>query len=257
MSIELSRLDSDETTLGLTVICDCDVEGQFRVGRVWECGPDGKARWQINAVKNPADVQLLPGGRLLVAECQGFVITERGRDGKIVWSQNVDNYPVSCQRLPNGNTFFATYNQLAEVTRDGKVLYSHKRTGSIYCAQKLRNGHIVYAHAGGQIVELDAGGKEVRALALHGLAAWASIEVLPNGRYLVSQYSLNRVVEVDANGKVYWECNAQTPAFATRLRNGNTLIACTEGRCVVEVDRSGKELWKQTTLGRPFRVRRH
>jgi hypothetical protein len=257
VGLDLSRMDWEETALGLTVICDCDVEGQFRVGRVWECGADGKSRWQINQVKNPADVQLLPGGRLLIAECQGFVITERDRDGKIHWSQNVENYPVSCQRLPNGNTFIATYTELAEVTRDGKILYTFKRPGSIYCAQKLRNGHIVYAHAGGQLVELDATGKEVRSLALRGLSAWASVEVLSNGRYLVSQYSLNRVVEVDANGKVYWECSAQTPAFATRLRNGNTLIACTEGRCVIEVDRSGQELWKQATIGRPFRVRRH
>jgi hypothetical protein len=255
--IDISRLDLAETTLGLTVICDCDVEGQFRIGRVWECGPDGKARWQIDQVKNPADVQLLPGGRLLVAECQGFVTTERDRQGKVLWSQTVDNYPVSCQRLANGNTFIATYSQLSEVTRDGKVLYAYKRPGSIYCAQKLRNGNILYAHAGGQIIELDTAGKEVRALALRGLAAWASIEVLPNGRYLVSQYSLNRVIEVDPNGKVYWECSAQTPAWATRLRNGNTLIACTEGRCVVEIDRSGKEVWKQTTAGRPFRVRRY
>lgn len=255
--LDLSRLEWEETNLGLTVICDCDVEGQFRVGRVWECGTDGKARWQVNQVKNPADVRLLPGGRLLVAECQGFVVTERDREGKVLWSHNVDNYPVSCQRLANGNTFIATYTELAEVTRDGKVVYAYKRPGSIYCAEKLRNGHIVYAHAGGQIVELDATGKEMRSLALRGLSAWASVEVLPSGRFLVSQYSLNRVVEVDASGKVYWECSASTPAFATRLRNGNTLIACTEGRYVVEVDRSGQEVWKQTTLGRPFRVRRH
>src|SRR5262249_32279912 len=122
--LDFSRMDLDESTLGLTVICDCDVEGQFRVGRIWECGPDGKARWQINQVKNPADVQLLPGGRLLIAECQGFVVTERDREGKVLWSHNVDNYPVSCLRLANGNTFIATYTELAEVTRDGKVLYN-------------------------------------------------------------------------------------------------------------------------------------
>jgi HEAT repeat protein len=255
--VDLSRLDIEETALGLTVICDCDVQGQFRIGSVWECGSDGKARWQINQVKNPADVQLLPGGRLLVAECQGFLITERDRQGKVLWSQTVDNYPVSCQRLANGNTFIATYSELGEVTRDGKWVYSYKKPASIYCAQKLRNGNILYAHSGGAIVELDQTGKEVRTVAIKGLSAWASVELLPNGRYLVAQYSQNRIVEVDAVGKEYWECNVQTPAWCTRLPNGNTLVASTEGRCVVEIDRSGNEVWKQASQGRPFRVRRH
>jgi HEAT repeat protein len=255
--IDLTPLETEDAGLGLTVVCDCDVEGKYRVGSVWECAGDGKPRWEIKNVKNPADVQLLPGGRLLVAECQGFVITERDRQGKVQWSHTVDNYPVSCQRLPNGNTFIATYAELAEVSRDGKKLYSYKKPNSIYCAQKLRNGHILYAHSSGKVVEMDATGKEVHSLNVDGLSAWASVEQLPNGRYLISQYSLNRVSEVDPAGRVYWECAVQTPAWSTRLPNGNTLVASTEGHRIVELDRAGKEVWKQETQGRPFRVRRH
>ncbi|HMF13820.1 MAG TPA: PQQ-binding-like beta-propeller repeat protein [Gemmataceae bacterium] len=255
--VDFGQLELEESRLGLTVICDCDVEGKYRVGNVWECAADGKPRWQVKNLKNPADVQLLPGGRFLVAECQGFAITERDRQGTVLWSQAVSNYPVSCQRLPNGNTFIATYSELFEVTRDGKKVYSYDRPGSIYCATKLRNGNILYAHSSSGIVELGPSGKEVRTVPVQGLAAWASVEQLPNGRYLVSQYGNNRVIEIDETGRVQWECTVQTPAWATRLPNGNTLVASTEGHSVVEVDRAGKEIWKRETTGRPFRVRRH
>ncbi|HMF13517.1 MAG TPA: HEAT repeat domain-containing protein, partial [Gemmataceae bacterium] len=91
-TIALAHLEVEETRLGLTVICDCDVEGKYRVGNVWECAADGKPRWLVKDVKNPADVQLLPGGRILVAECQGFAVTERDRQGTLHWTQAVNNY---------------------------------------------------------------------------------------------------------------------------------------------------------------------
>jgi hypothetical protein len=255
--IDLAKLSAEDAPLGLTIICDCDVDNQPRVGRVWECGPDGKSRWKIDGLKNPADVQLLPNGHILVAECQGFVVTERDRQGKVLWTRRVDNYPVSCQRLPNGNTFIASYSELLEVTRDGKTAYSHHKKGSIYCARKRRNGNILYAHGDGAIVEMDTTGKEVHRLTVEGLSGWAGVEILPNGRYLISKYSQNRLVEIDKAGKVFWECTVQTPAWCTRLRNGNTLVASTDEHCILELDRSGKEVWKQETKGRPFRVRRH
>jgi HEAT repeat protein len=256
-TLDMSQLEAGETSLGLNVVCDCDVEGNYRVGSVWECAADGKPRWQIKGVKNPADVQLLPGGRLLVAECQGFTVTERDREGKVLWSHAVDNYPVSCERLPNGNTFIATYTELLEVTRDGEKVYSHKTTASIFCAKKLRNGNILYAHGHGQIVELGSNFKDVRSITLGGMSAWSSVEPLPNGRYLVSQYNKNQIVEVDEHGRTQWECAVQTPAWCTRLPNGNTLVASTEGHRIIEFDRAGKEVWQRETQGRPFRVRRH
>ncbi|HZT83370.1 MAG TPA: HEAT repeat domain-containing protein, partial [Gemmataceae bacterium] len=255
--VDLAKLTAEEPPRGLTVICDCDFNGQFRQGRLWECGRDGKPRWHIDGVQNPADVQILPGGRFLVAECQGHLITERDRAGKVLWSHRLENYPVACQRLPNGNTFMASYTELREVTRDGKVLWSHKRPGSIYCAQKLRNGNVLYAHSSGSLVEMQTDGREVRTVNVGGLGAWSGVEPLPGGRYLVAQYAMNRVVEVDDRGKVLWECSVGTPAWATRLRNGNTLVTSTNAHAVIEVDRGGKEVWKVETQGRPFRVRRY
>src|SRR5262249_56328210 len=133
-----------------------------QIGRLWECGPDGKSRWHIDGVKNPADVQILPGGRYLIAECQAHVITERDRQGKVLWSHDLQGYPVSCQRLPNGNTFMASYSDIREVTRDGKIVYSHKKGNSVYGAQKRRNGNILYTHTGGQVLAMQTDGTEGR-----------------------------------------------------------------------------------------------
>src|SRR5206468_5169686 len=115
----------------------------------------------------------------------------------------------------------ATYGELCEVSRDGKKVYSHKKPGSIYCAQKLRNDNILYATSGGAIVEMEPSGKQVHSLAVEGLSAWAGVELLPNGHFLVAQYSINRVAEVDPTGRVYWEGKVQTPAWCTRLPNGH------------------------------------
>ncbi len=254
---DLARVNFDEALRGVTVVCDLDA-AKGTPGRVWECGADGQARWHTEAPQGPIDVQVLPGGRFLVAEHRATRVTERDRDGKVLWEQRVENSPVSCQRLANGNTFIATYNQVLEVTRDGRTVYAHKVPGgTLWNARRTRDGHIVCVLGSNQLLEMDVGGKEVRRVPLGNTSGWGSVEVLASGRYLVAQWGANRVVEVDAAGKVFWECNVQSPASATRLRNGHVLVASTEGRAVFEFDRSGKEVAKIPTQGRPFRARRY
>jgi len=253
--VEMARLTAEEPLLGLTVISELD--GGKGLGKVWECGQDGKPRWLFEDVRSPIDVRPLPGGRLLVAEHQGNRVTERDRKGKILWEQRTNNMPVCCQRLPNGNTFIATYNELLEVNRENKPVYSHTKPHGIYYAMKLRNNHILYVHSGGQLVEMDTAGKEVRTVPAGNTASWASVEALANGHFLVALYGVNKVVEIDAAGKEVWSANVQNPSHATRLKNGNTLVATPEGRKVAELDRAGKEVWKTTTQGRVWRARRY
>jgi hypothetical protein len=256
--IDLAAVDWQEGSRGLTLVCDCDVAGRSQVGRVWACDRDGKVRWEVNGVANPADVQVLPGGRLLVAECYGGnVVTERDRHGKVLWQHRLRDSAVSCQRLPGGNTFIATYTELLEVTPAGRVVYTHRPVGRTYCAEKLRNGNILYTSSDGRVIEMTTAGKEVRSVRVDNLNAWAGFEVLRGGNLLVAQYGANQVVEVDAAGKVVWRLAVRTPAWASRLRNGNTLVCSPDGHFVAEYDRAGKEVWKRSSFGRPFRVRRY
>jgi HEAT repeat protein len=256
--VDLTRLEQAEPYRGLTIVCEYD--GSAGGGRVCELGKDGKVHWEVGGLQGPNDVQLLPGGRILVAERNGGQVCERDRQGRILWKYAAVS-PIACQRLPGGNTLIATFNDLLEVTPEGKTVHSLKHRSGFRHALRLRNGHVVFVASNGEIGELDAKWDTVRTITPkewgNGAGYWASIEPLPGGRYLVVYGGSSKIVEVDAKGAIVWQCNQASPVFATRLRNGNTLIACFENKSVVEVDRDGKEVGKLTLQGRPFTVRRY
>jgi hypothetical protein len=254
---DLAKLKAGTPYRHLVLIGEYDSNGKHRLGRVWLQGKDGKVRWELNTgIMGPTDAHLLANGHVLISEHRANRVTERDRTGKVIWEYRTGQNPNSCQRLPNGNTFIATYGELLEVTREGKKVYSYHRGGSMYCAVKTRDNHIVYVTSGGQVVELDARtGKDIVSLNVGGTNGWGGVDKLPNGNYLVAQYGNARVVEVDKTGKTVWTCAVASPALATRLRNGHTLVSSIDGRQIVEVNRSGKVVWSTKTVGRPFRVR--
>jgi hypothetical protein len=259
--VDLTRLQREAAPHGLTLVCEYDGSGDS--GRVWEWGQAGQPCWEVADLEGPNDVQLLSDGRLLVAERHANRVTERDHRGKVLWEHRANGVAIGCQRLPNGNTLIVTFHELYEVTRAQKVVFRHPHgRWDFRHARKLPNGHVLYVTSKGELVEMNGDGKQrIRAIRpedhADGARYWASVEPLPNSRYLLALAGSNRVIEIDAAGKVRWECTAPAPTSATRLRNGHTLIACFEDRCVLEVDRAGKEVSKQTLQGRPFLVRRH
>jgi hypothetical protein len=258
--VDLSKLNLEETERGITLVCDVNGGGKAGSdGSVWECGRDGKVLWRYDKLQGPIDARPLPGGKLLIAEHRANRVTERNRNGDVLWETKTKGNPVTCQRLPNGNTFIATYEELLEVTRDGKTVFSRTPGNRIFCAMKLRNGHIIYAHSNNAIQELDEKGQVVRSVPCGGTGTWAGVDLLPNGHFLVGLYASNKVIEIDAQGKPSWEATVQSPTYPVRLRNGNTLVPSPDSHQVVELDRNGKEVWSAKTDGnaRPFRVRRY
>lgn len=255
--VDLTKVRFHDALRGLTLVCDCDT-GQGAGGKLWEFGSDGKERWKFTAVRTPVDVQVLPGGRLLLAEGSASQVTERDRTGKVLWSHRTNGYATTVKRLPNGNILLSGYSEIMEVTRDGREVFSYKGPGgSIYRVQPLRGGHLLFA-SNGQVVEIDRTGKQVHTVPIPGgTGIWTHVEPLPNGRYLVAQYSANKVIELDRSGKVHWQVTVRTPSSASRLPNGNTLVSAMDDRRVVEFNRAGKEVWTRKTDGRPFLVRRY
>jgi HEAT repeat protein len=252
--VDLAKLDLQKADRGLMVISEYD-GGKDGQGKVWECGMDGKPRWELDSgMGGPLDARHLPNNRVLVAEYTGHRVTERDRQGKIHWEYKAKTSVLSCERLANGNTLIASLNEVLEVTREGKVVYSYPQ-GTTYYATKLPNRHILLTNAT-HIVELDTAGKQVRSIPVTGIG-WGTVERLPNGRYLAALYGGGKAVEVDATGKILWQCNVASATQAIRLRNGNTLVSSAEGRMVAEFDRTGKEVWRKATAGRAWRVRRH
>jgi HEAT repeat protein len=258
---DLAKVNFEDAQLGLNLICEIE-PGGGGPNRVWECRGDGVLRWEVKGMglNTPCDAQVLPNGRVLIAEYQGQIVTERDREGRIVWSHKVNAMATTVRRLPNGNTFIATYGEVKEVTPDNRVVYTYANPagGQIYRAARLRNGHIVMLCAQGRILELGADGKEVRRVQLPAQEnTFGGIEVLPNGRYLVALYSSARVLEVDQAGKVYLDIKVQSASSATRLPNGNTLVSAMDARQVVEYSPDGREVSKISMPGRPFVVRRY
>ncbi|HEY7310527.1 MAG TPA: HEAT repeat domain-containing protein [Gemmataceae bacterium] len=258
--VDWNRWKREQPQLGLTVVCEYD--GPDGSGHVREWGQSGEPCWELSGLDGPNDIQLLPVGRALVAERHANRVTERDRRGKIVWEHRAAGVVIGCQRLPNGNTLIVTFRELYEVTRDQKKVFLHRDRMEFRHARKLPNGHILYIRSNGRLVEMDgACRQEIRVIApaeyADGAKYWASVEPLPNGRYLLALAGSNRVLEIDSAGKILWECTVTAPTSATRLRNGHTLIACFDDRCLIEVDRAGKEVSKQTLGGKPFVVRRH
>ncbi len=219
-------------------------------GQLYELNKAGQIRWQVK-IQNPIDVQPLSGGRVLVADSRASQIYEMDSRGVIGW-KHTGLAPTSVQRLPNGNTVVSTYQKIMEVTREGKVIFTHVTQGHTYHARKLPDNHYVWIDASGEIAEIDANGKLLHKTRLGGGLAWGSIEPLRNGRYLVALGGVGKVQEVDMAGKVYWEKSVNNPNRATRLANGNTLVASHGDACVYEFDSKGNELWKRGCTGRPF-----
>jgi HEAT repeat protein len=249
--VDLARLTA-RPWFGFTLFCDCSNN------RVFEIGRDGKERWAIDNVPFPVDAWVLPNQRVLIAEYNARRITERDFKGKILWSKdNLPSQPVNVQRLRNGNTFIATDQQILEVDRTGKEVYSINNVGGVTAAYRARNGNVICLSQNGQCLVMDTTGKQLKSFASNRQAGWTSgIDLLANGRILVTQPDRNKVAEFDADGKTVLEVDAPAATTATTLPNGHILVASHGGQRAFELDRKGKQVWEHKAAGNVFRARR-
>jgi hypothetical protein len=256
-SVDLAAASAEKSYLGRITISEFDHINGRPVGRVWECGLDGKQRWEVRNLNSPLDAQVLPSGRLLVAENNNGRIVEIDKSGTVHWSVATTGNPVACQRMPNGNTFYATYNQIAEVTPAKDPVYRLAQGPAFYVfsATRLRNGHVLFMTAQGEVTETDiVSGDRIRSVNL-GASGWCGVELLPNGRLLVAQLSRGVVREVDWTGKTWWERQYQGAFRATRLPNGHTLVVSMTQRKVAEFDRAGNIVREIPCECRPWQAR--
>jgi hypothetical protein len=247
--VDLALFADAERLLGLTLAIE------YNTGRVWECGPDGKLRVDIQGLQGPMEAQILPGGRVLIAESNNRTVSVRDLKGAVLWSKVLDNgEPTGAQRLPNGNTFVSTYGSAMEFDAAGKKLYDINLGGGSNAIRKARNGNILYASDAGEIVELNTAGNRVRSIPIPKESMWVGVQELPGDRFMVCNSSSGKVLEVDAKGKVLWEAKVQGACGVCRLPNGHTLVG-TANR-VVELDRFGRQVWERKTEGYVRRVHR-
>jgi HEAT repeat protein len=250
--VDLGRLTA-RPWFGYTLLCDCSNNRVFEIDRA------GKQRWAIENVPFPVDAWVVPGNRVLIAEYNGRQVTERDLKGNVIWSKaGFPGNPVNVQRLRSGNTFIATDQQLMEVDRAGKEIYTINNVpGGVTAAYRARNGTIICLAQTGQCVILDTTGKQLKSFPSNRNAGWTSgIDLLPTGRILITQPDRNKVAEYDMEGKLIVEVDAPMATTATGLPNGHFLVASHQGQRAFELDRSGKVVWEHKIGGNLFRTRR-
>jgi hypothetical protein len=131
----------------------------------------------------------------------------------------------------------------------------------IFGAHKAKNGHIVVINAQGHVVEMEppsAGTntpKVICEINTQTLGNWCSVELQPNGNFLVASMNPGTVRELNRNGGEVWRKDFNGVFRATRLPNGNVLAASMNTRQVVEIERgTGAFRWTINPQGRPWGV---
>lgn len=251
-TVDLNRLRGEPGLLGYTLVSQWDGSN---TNEIVELSRDGKERWKIAGLGYAFDFVVLPGSRLLCAEHNQGRVTERNFKGDSLWEYKIAS-PINCQRLPGGLTFIAAANRLVVVDRQGNATLNVDRYGSIMAGQRMRDGRIVLVTSAGEVIHLDATGRELGKFSVGNMNNYGGIQELPNGRILLALYDKNKVFEYDLSGKLIWEKEARSPNFATRLANGHTIIGSQDGKNLVEVDRLGKQVWEYKPGKGVWRVRR-
>jgi HEAT repeat protein len=239
-TVDLARLHAGEGLLGYTLVSQWNGSN---TNEIVELGHDNKERWKIDGLGYAFDFVVLPGSRLLLAEHNKGLVTERDFKGQVLWEYKIPA-PINCQRLPGGLTFIAASSRVVVVDRRGTALVDVQRY-SIMAGQRLRDGRMILMTSGGELIRLDAAGKELgKKKICPNMNNYGGLQVLPNGHFLLTRYDRNKVSEYDLDGKLIWEKDAPSPNFATRLPNGNTLVGSQNDKCLLELDRSGKKVWE-------------
>lgn len=243
--IDLSKKKLKQRIRGFTVVVLLDEN------KVREVGVNNEVRWEINDVKFPLDLQVLPNGNILVAEYNESRVTERNREGDIVWQYRIAN-PLVAQRLPNGNTFIGTDSQMIEVDKNGR----RKNPFAFFNGMRIRKsawlaeGKVICLRDDSRIVVLDPKSRREFhnfRVVLNRPLFGGKIDVTPKGTVLVPHNARNKVVEYDMNGNAVWEVKVDQPVAARRLANGNTLVTTMEQYRAIEFDPQGRELWEYKT----------
>lgn len=206
---------------------------------VVELGRDQKERWKIENLGYVFDFVVLSGNRLLLVENTLNKVTERNYKGEVLWEYSIPG-PINCQRLPSGHVFVANSNGGVVVDRQKNVVTKYDASG-LMGGQRFRDGKVVLLDGGGVCHVFDADGKKLKTFQIEGgMSNYGGVQETSSGHFLVAQHHRAKVSEYDLDGKLVWSCDTPSPNFATRLRNGHTLVGSQDNRSLIEVDRAGK-----------------
>lgn len=192
-----------------------------------------------------------------------------GEDNRIVW--RFDAPASDGWVLPNGNVLLALYptkgfpgGGVVEVERESKkIVFQYRgKQSEISTAQPLPDGKLLVAELGPEpkalILNRKAEVLQETPLACQRKNAHMQtrmLRMLPNGNliaphlldFAVKEYEpktgrVLRTFPTDDRGRE----KRDWPFTAIRLKDGNTVIGCTNGNRIIEIDSKGKIVWSVT-----------
>jgi hypothetical protein len=192
-----------------------------------------------------------------------------GEDGKVEW--RIDLPASDGWVLPNGNVLLALYGTkgfpnggVVEIDRKTKKFLFQYKGGQkeVSTVVPLDDDKFLVSELGPEprAVVINRKGEILRNTPLacqkqNAHMQTRMLRVLPNGNYIAPHLLDFAVKEYDPKtGKVLktfptddrGRGKRDWPFTAIRLKNGNTLIGCTNGNRIIEVDGAGKIVWSVT-----------
>jgi hypothetical protein len=186
------------------------------------------------------------------------------RDGKVVWTYSI---PIKdsdgrlqelgdATRLSNGNIVFCRKTGASEVTPDKNIIWNMDapKGTEIHSIQPIGLDRVLVAINGnpaGKLLLINtATGKAEKEFTFPVLNPGANPHIqfrrvrgTNDGTFLAAHCRDQKVVEYDANFKEIWSYGCSYPWWATRLKNGNTLITSGD-HTVLEVNQQGQIVWQ-------------
>jgi HEAT repeat protein len=206
------------------------------IGRVVELDPAGKEVWRYDV--NAWSAEKLTNGNVLIASYQSNLVLEVNPYGTVVWSKEGIN-AMRAKPLAASHVLVADFGgqRVLELNEDHEIVWQTKTPDNCFDVERLPNGNTVYA-CPNLVREVDREGETVRTLSVEGRIN--SVQVLPNGHWLVANFQRDTVEQYDREGKLVWKFSEPGPCDAFRLRNGKTLIATS--RRAIEVSADGSDV---------------
>jgi hypothetical protein len=187
--------------------------------------------------RNPRSATYTGRGTILVADTGNKAVAEVDRSGNVVWSfAKAMSQPVYAQRLANGNTLItdAGYNRVIEVEPKGGYVWHYDGVGAAGAAP-----------AGVSAAAMRFG---VRQLVRRFDAPGAAPAPVTNPDPAPPADPADPTDP--GNAPPPPPAGLYLPRMATRLANGNTLIADSGNQRVLEVDAGGQTVWEIGGQGR-------
>jgi hypothetical protein len=199
------------------------------------------------------------------------------RGGKVVWTYQIprkdelngeESEFSDMHRLSNGDIVFAYKTGWRKIDAKGKTIYDYrcptigttpegkKIWAECHSAQPIGSDKVLFMQNGlpakltlyniatGKIeMEHVMRTKEpVDAKSIHG--QFRNVRMTKAGTYLIAHMNLGKVIEYDRDWREIWSCDAPSVWHATRLANGNTLIAGNQHAFAREVNPKGETVWE-------------